>query len=184
MRLASGLCGKPMENRMNWKKQIGLPASLMAMVAFLALAAPTALFAQDTGRLAAAKELLLVTGAGKTMEAIIPLMARQLEAAFVKLKPEHSAEIRDIFKSATVKFSQRKGELIDKLAELYAEKFTEDELKTVADFYKTPVGRKFIEAQPEIGQKSFLIGQVWGQGIGKEIEGEVRRQLKQRNIEL
>ncbi|MDD3605464.1 MAG: DUF2059 domain-containing protein, partial [Kiritimatiellae bacterium] len=42
---------------------------------------------------------------------------------------------------------------------IYAETFTADELKGIIDFYKTPVGRKFIEKQPEIMEKSMRVTQ-------------------------
>ncbi|HPA77355.1 MAG TPA: DUF2059 domain-containing protein [Kiritimatiellia bacterium] len=42
---------------------------------------------------------------------------------------------------------------------IYAETFTADELKGIIDFYKTPVGRKFIEKQPEMMEKSMRVTQ-------------------------
>jgi hypothetical protein len=33
---------------------------------------------------------------------------------------------------------------------LYAETFTPDELQGLIDFYKTPVGQKYIEKQPQL----------------------------------
>src|ERR1700690_924538 len=83
----------------------------MLWVAILGVTVPANGFAQgpspsdatgqtaiDPARLAAAKELLVAAGSAKQFDIVVPLLAQQLEAAFVNLKPDHAAEIRDIFK--------------------------------------------------------------------------------------
>ncbi len=42
---------------------------------------------------------------------------------------------------------------------IYAETFTEEELKGLVTFYKSPVGRKFIEKQPELMKRTMEISQ-------------------------
>ena len=42
---------------------------------------------------------------------------------------------------------------------IYAEIFTEEELQGIIAFYKTPIGKKFIEKQPELLQRSMEISQ-------------------------
>jgi len=42
---------------------------------------------------------------------------------------------------------------------LYAETFSEDELRGMIAFYKTPVGQAWINKQPEIARKSMELGQ-------------------------
>ncbi|MFI5160713.1 MAG: DUF2059 domain-containing protein [Sphingobacteriales bacterium] len=42
---------------------------------------------------------------------------------------------------------------------LYAQTFTEDELKQLNDFYKTPLGQKIISKIPELTQKAMQMSQ-------------------------
>lgn len=42
---------------------------------------------------------------------------------------------------------------------LYAETFSEDELRGMIAFYKTPVGQAWISKQPEVARKSMELGQ-------------------------
>ena len=42
---------------------------------------------------------------------------------------------------------------------VYTSVFTEKELETLLKFYKSPIGKKFIEQQPVLVQKSMEIGQ-------------------------
>lgn len=40
---------------------------------------------------------------------------------------------------------------------IYAQTFTEDELKSLIDFYNSPLGKKIITAMPELTQKAMLM---------------------------
>jgi hypothetical protein len=43
--------------------------------------------------------------------------------------------------------------------QIYSEVFTEQEIKDLTAFYKTPLGQKLIEKMPEVSEKSMLIMQ-------------------------
>ena len=47
----------------------------------------------------------------------------------------------------------------DDFIAIYTSVFTEEELKALLEFYKSPIGKKFIERQPALIQKSMEIGQ-------------------------
>ena len=49
-------------------------------------------------------------------------------------------------------------QMVDDFAVLYAERFTADELKSIADFYRSSTGAKFIVAMPELIQAGAQIG--------------------------
>ncbi len=138
----------------------------------------------DPARIAAAKELMEVAGSAKQFDIVVPLISQQLEAAFINLKPDHAAEIKEVFQVIPEKFSQRKQELLDQIAALYAERLTAAELNEIIGFYKSPIGAKFVQLQPELVQQSMALGQAWGRKIGEEIDQEVRKELKQRGVSI
>jgi len=102
------------------KEGFGARLLLASMiVAVLSVTLPAASFAEkgaDPARLAAAKDLLVVVGSAKQFDVVVPLITQQLENAFVNLKPDHAAEIKDVFRAIPEKFSQRKQELLDQIA--------------------------------------------------------------------
>jgi hypothetical protein len=138
----------------------------------------------DAARVAAAKEMMLVAGVAKQFEEVMPLLLQQLAQTFIALAPDRGQEIRDVFGQLGGRFNDRKGELIDQIATLYAEQLSIDEIKAVTGFYRSPAGAKMIAVQPQIMRQAMLLGQRWGAGIGREIEQEARRELKKRGIEL
>jgi hypothetical protein len=57
---------------------------------------------------------------------------------------------------------------------IYTDMFTEQEIKELVDFYKTPAGRKFAEKQPELINKSMALGREKGMALVPEIEQTIR----------
>ena len=57
------------------------------------------------------------------------------------------------------------------LTKLYAANFTEDELKAMTAFYKTPAGKKSLLKLPELTQRSAMIGAQLGQAHSEELQG-------------
>lgn len=140
--------------------------------------------AADAERLAAARELMEVVGSAKQFDAVMPLMTAQMTRAFVAMAPHAEKEIREVMGQMLKRFSVRKGELLDQIAGLFAEKLTPEEARELIRFYSTGVGAKFVAMQPELMQRSALLGQRWGESIGRELEAEVRRELKKRGINI
>lgn len=53
----------------------------------------------------------------------------------------------------------------DKMAKIYMETYTKDEVKAMIAFYETPVGKKMTEKAAEIFQKGQFAGQDWGKSL-------------------
>jgi len=45
----------------------------------------------------------------------------------------------------------------DQFIAVYTEVFTEQELRELADFYTSPIGKKYVEKQPELAQAAMKI---------------------------
>jgi len=155
-----------------------------ALFALLALPSLGRAQAPDADRLAAAKELMQTAGVAKQFDEIMPYLTRQLAESFVSVAPDKAGEIRDVFAQLAIKFVDRKGELIEQIAGVYAEKLSVEELSALVAFYKSPAGVKFVAVQPDIMRQSMMLGQRWGAQLGREIEEEARQELKKRGVPL
>lgn len=161
-------------------------AVLVAAALLGLLAASLGVRAQDSdaARIAAAREMMDVAGVAKQFDEVMPLLAEQLSRGFVAVAPEKAAEIREVFSQLAVRFVDRKGELIEQIAALYAHHLTLEEIVGIVAFYKSAVGAKFMSVQPQVMRQSMMLGQRWGAQIGQEIEQEARKELKKRGIDL
>lgn len=77
--------------------------------------------------------------------------------------------------------------LKDDYIKLYADVYTEQELKDIITFYKTPSGQALVKKQPEIMQRSMEVSQkVMGQvmpkiqAIAKEMEESAKAAASQK----
>jgi hypothetical protein len=152
------------------------------LLGLFAVSAPAQ--APDSARRAAARDLMEAAGVAKTFEQVLPSLTASLSESFVALAPEKAKEIRDVFGRLTARFVDRKSELIDEIADLYARQLSAEDLTAAVAFYKSPAGMHFVAAQPVVAQQSVVLGRRWGEKIGREIEAEARRELKKRGIDL
>lgn len=55
--------------------------------------------------------------------------------------------------------------LYEKMAVLYMDEFTQDEIKELIVFYNTDLGKKLAKKQLTLTQKAIMFGQAWGMEI-------------------
>lgn len=116
----------------------------------------------------AAEELLEVTGLKGSMDRMITQMVEMQ----VQQKPEMQPyrEVLLQFFAKYLGFNSIKPDFID----IYTEEFTEQELRQLTDFYRTPVGKKTITKLPVLMQKGAQIGM----SKVRMHEGELREMLE------
>lgn len=105
--------------------------------------------------LKAAEQLLISIGIDKQfggmMDNIIGTTSNQIP-------PEQRAKFVGVMKTFMNKYLTW-DLLKDKMAAIYAEEFTEDELSQITVFYSSPIGQKVSSKLPALMQKGMLIGQ-------------------------
>ena len=80
-------------------------------------------------------------------EQILKMVPKEKQAAFV------------------IEFDATLPSLYDKLATVYMQTYTKEDIKAMMDFYNSPVGKKINEKSGELLEKSQAAGEEWGQGL-------------------
>lgn len=70
------------------------------------------------------------------------------------------------------------------LVEIWAANFTAEELRGLAAFYATPLGRKLLERQPLLFQQSFAAGQAWGREAARNALRKHADELRGRGLKI
>jgi hypothetical protein len=140
----------------------------MKHVVFVALALmlATSGYSQTPTKKEQIKTLLNLTGSGKIGEQ----MAQNLIATFKK----NGAEATDEFWDGFAK-KMNANEIIEKMIPIYDSCFTQQDIEGLIAFYKSTVGKKLVDKLPYITQKSFEVGQAWGQKIAAELVEELKQ---------
>lgn len=161
-------------------------AAVLAALALLLAGAPASAqrAAADPAALQEAKKLMQAMGAEAQFELVIKTMTKGMADLYARQHPDHAPAITEVMGKIAARFIEKKGEALDMVAPLYAERFTIPELKEIGAFYATPIGQKLIKVLPEITQASMQMGMKWGERVGREVEAEARRELKARGIPI
>jgi len=70
------------------------------------------------------------------------------------------------------------------MARIYATEFTEQELKDLVTFYKSPLGQKLIANEPRAVQASMTFMNQWAQAFGEIVNGQFRAEMRKRGKEI
>jgi hypothetical protein len=72
-------------------------------------------------------------------------------------------------------------ELEPDVSRLYANLFSEQEMKDLTVFYRTPLGQKFRKSLPEIFKQTLIIGVKHTQGHGPELEDQLGKAVQSKD---
>jgi hypothetical protein len=136
------------------------------------------------GAVALAKEIIVMKGGGSLWEPIVPGVVEQAKNTFMQMNPMLSRDLTEVATALRNELSPRHAELMDEVARLYAARFTEQELKEVVAFYKTPAGRKVIVEEPRVLDASMTHAQNWANKLSEEVIGKFRTEMKKKGHDL
>lgn len=162
--------------------RLALLGATAALVVGLTAGAMAEDFSKD--HLAAAKAAMIASKSIEGFDEILIGVAAQTKGVLVRRAPAASAQIEEATNAAALQLVAKRAELDNQVMELWAARFSKDELDEITKFYSSPVGQKFTK---EISQMSRAIGmaaQVWQKKIGEEMLTMVRAELKKRGVEL
>ena len=124
----------------------------------------------DPARIAAARDLMEVTGVTKQLEGMMDAMKQGFAKGAKSENSETGKKMSEGFDAAMVKFMSYRDDMLQDFASLYAETFTAEEMKSVADFYRSGTGAKFIAMTPELMQKGSVIGMKYSQKVIEDMK--------------
>jgi hypothetical protein len=125
--------------------------------------------ASDPAAIAAARDLMEVTGVAKQMDGLISAMSQGFAKGSDADGSEKGKKAAAEFDAVMKKFLNYKEEMLTDFAQLYAETFTAAEMKEIADFYRGGTGAKFIQAMPVLMQKGAQIGIKYSERLVKDM---------------
>ncbi len=164
-----------------------LRAFRLAVLAVAVVAISSAAQAQKKPSAAAvetANELVKVTGATALFNPLISGVVEQAKIVFLQQNPGLSGDLNEIAVKIRTDLAPRFSELTDEVGRLYAQHFTEQELKAILAFYKSPVGQKMLKEQPQVVDSSMKFAQDWANNLTDEVINKMRDELKKKGHNL
>jgi len=150
------------------------------------VAIPLATTAQEItpAQLAAALDVVRSAKASRGFDTILPNLVQEAENRLIAQRPDLHSQIVTAVEGAAMKLVQRRVDLDNDTARVWAKSFTEDELKTIATFYKTSAGQKFADVGPKVYADTLDVVSQWQDRLGDELLQASQDQLKTAGIQF
>ena len=133
--------------------------------------------------LAAAREVVTGSGIVRSYDAIIEPMLDQLKQMNVT-RPEIREDLDKVVELLRPEMELQKQQMINTTAVVYTRFLSEPELKELATFFKSGVGKKYVETQPGVLDDLVKEMATWSQNLSEYVIIRARAEMAKRGHQL
>ena len=134
--------------------------------------------------IAAAKEILTMKNASAMYANAVPNLVEQTKNVLMQSNLNYQKDLNEVAGVVAQQLNGRQNEIGDGMAQIYASEFTEQELKDLVTFYKSPLGKKLIDAEPRAIGLSMAFMNSWAQNFSETVMGAFRAEMRKRGKEI
>jgi len=134
--------------------------------------------------IAAAKELVALKGGATMFDPLVPGVIESAKNSLVPTNPQLQQQLNEVAAQLRKEFDPKRAEILNEVAKVYAQRFTEPELKEIVAFYKTPIGKKMIIEEPIALDQSLKVAQAWATRFSDEVLERFRAEMKKKGYNL
>lgn len=131
--------------------------------------------------LAAAREILGLKNAAAMYQAAVPNIVEQTKNALIQNNLNYQKDIGEVAVVIAKNLAGREKEIGEGMAQVYANEFSEQELKDLVTFYKSPLGQKLLSTEPRAIQFSMSYMNQWATIFAGVVNEAFREEMKKRN---
>lgn len=157
----------------------GLPALAQQPPAAQAPAKPS-----SPAAIAAAKEILTMKNVSTMYSNAVPNVIQRTKDSILQNNLNYQKDLNEVAVAIAQLDAGREKEIFEMMAKIYAADFTEQELKDLVVFYKSPLGQKLLVQEPKSISASLGFMQQWAQIFSEEVNGQFRAEMRKRGKEI
>jgi hypothetical protein len=134
--------------------------------------------------LASAREILQMKNVSGMYAYAVPNLVHQTKEQLLSTNLNFQKDLNEVEVIVAQKLAGREKEIGEGMAQIYCNAFTEQELKELVTFYKSPLGQKLISTEPRAIQSSMAYMNSWGQNFAETVNGEFRAEMRKRGKQI
>jgi uncharacterized protein len=134
--------------------------------------------------IALAHDVLVAKGATATFDPVVGGVIETVKNSLLPTNPSLSRELTEVAGQLHREYDSKRGEIIDQVATAYAAHFSEQELKDMLLFYKTPLGQKIAREEPAAIQEGFQRASDWSHAFADTVMNRVRSEMQKKGHSL
>jgi hypothetical protein len=128
--------------------------------------------------IAAAKEILAMKNASAMYANAVPNIVEQTKNALLQANLNYQKDLNEVAIIVAKNLAGREKEIGEGMAKVYANEFTEQELKDLVTFYKSPLGQKLLASEPRAIQFSMSYMNQWAQVFAETVNAAFRGEMR------
>jgi hypothetical protein len=161
----------------------GLPASAQQKQAAPAAPAPALKPCSPAAKDSAA-EILKFKGAASLYANIIPNIVLQTKESLLSSNLNLQKDLNEVATIVAQSMAGKEKEVGEGMAQVYCNEFSEQELKDLVAFYKSPLGQKLLSSEPRAIQFSMAYMNQWAQNFAETVNGAFRAEMRKRGKQI
>ena len=165
-------------------KYIRSLCAVIAAAAFLSFAGTARAQQPSQAALSMAKDLVEILGAAREFEPLVTGVIVQTATTFLQANPALSKDLNDVVEILVTENLPRKNEVPNEVVRLYATRLTEQELKDLLVFYRSPLGKKMLAEYSYVMSETIKRADTWSAKFREEVAARIRVELKKRGHNL
>lgn len=134
--------------------------------------------------IASAKEILVMKNASAMYQGAVPGMVQRVKDSLLQNNLNYQKDFNELAPIVAKNLAGREKDITEQMAKIYASDFTEQELKDLVAFYKTPLGQKLLSQEPKSISASMAFMNDWAQRFSEEVNGQFRAEMRKRGKEI
>jgi len=156
----------------------------MVGLALFCFAGSAAAQSPSPSAVATARQLLEIKGADQLYNPMLAGIILRARDTLAQTNPMLSADLNAAAQQLRKDYEPRLDALKQQIAALYAARFTEKELKDALAFYKSPLGVKLVNIEPQIFDQSMGVADKWASQLADEVLEKMRAEMRKRGHQL
>lgn len=134
--------------------------------------------------IAAAQEILKLKHADQMYANAVPGMVQKTKDTLITQNLNYQKDLNEVAPIVAQQLAGREKEIGLGMATVYASEFTEQELKDLVTFYKSPLGQKLVSSEPKAIGLSMAFMNSWAQNFTETVMGAFRAEMRKRGKEI
>jgi uncharacterized protein len=114
----------------------------------------------------------------------VPSIVQQTKDTLLQSNLNYQKDLNEVAVIVAQNLAGREKEIGEGMARIYANEFTEQELKDLVTFYKSPLGQKLLASEPRAIQTSMAYMNQWAQQFAETVNGEFRAEMRKRGKQI
>ena len=132
----------------------------------------------------AATEILKFKNASALYANVIPNVVLQTKESLLSSNLNLQKDLNEVATIVAQNNAGKEKEIGDGMAQVYCNEFSEQELKDLVTFYKSPLGQKLLLSEPRAIQFSMAYLNGWAQNFAEAVNGQFRAEMRKRGKQI